>query len=222
MVESQCVDCHRPKSYHRRVLLGCSRADHDGLIEKRNRDVRACRRNGLHACRGTGVGQGPVQWGLCSPGSAELWCLPPHNIVHPMRLLDGGKVRNCLQLWQVALSATVTAATVCHAMSAGMRRIDLTCLIAAPIAVGFLMTYGGSCAAVAVRSAAWCLPSISQQALLAIAFRCKLDLQCCVSSPKQRTSATRSSVSGTSWFGRPRSCCSGTASARRHTSGVGR
>ena len=37
-----------------------------------------------------------------------------------------------------------------------MKRIDLTCLIAAPIASGFLMTYGGivsaTCAIVA-----WCL-----------------------------------------------------------------
>lgn len=30
-----------------------------------------------------------------------------------------------------------------------MRRIDLTCLIVAPVAVGFLMTFGGSRAAVA-------------------------------------------------------------------------
>jgi Ferroportin1 (FPN1) len=58
-------------------------------------------------------------------------------------------------------------------MAAGMRRIDLTCLIAAPIAVGFLMTYGGSRTAVAVRS---------RRILPAVAFNCSYHLRCFVFS----------------------------------------
>lgn len=49
--------------------------------------------------------------------------------------------------WAKALCQGDSAALA--ALNSGMRRIDLTCLIVAPVAVGFLMTFGGSRAAVA-------------------------------------------------------------------------
>lgn len=120
------------------------------------------RRNGFHAGSGTGVGQGAVQRRLRSPGSTEFRCLLPQDTAHPVRLLGAGNSTAHWQLWQAALFIDfIVNAPWCHVLAAGMRRIDLTCLIAAPIAVGFVMTYGGSRAAVAVRSAAWYLRSNS-------------------------------------------------------------
>lgn len=63
----------------------------------------------------------------------------------------------------------------------GMKRIDLICLIASPIAVGLLMTYGGSrpmvTAALAIlgwNMAAW----VPECALLRYAQRCSPVLRC--------------------------------------------
>lgn len=74
-----------------------------------------------------------------------------------------------------ALQGTSTAGqwtvTCCHALMAwrhvcaGMRRIDLTCLIASPILVGFLMTYGSTSRAVAF-IALWNLASWGPECLL--------------------------------------------------------
>ena len=60
----------------------------------------------------------------------------------------------------------------------GMRRIDLTCLILAPIGVGFLMTYAGARAAI-VATLAWNLIAWRPECLLAShAVLCSDALQC--------------------------------------------
>ena len=165
------------------------------------------------------MGQGALQWRFCSPGSTELRWLLHRKFVHPARWLDGGKGRTHWQPWQAALPAVlITAATLCRATATGMRRIDLTCLIAAPIAIGFLMTYGGSRAAVAVRCCV--VFSVSQLAGVAdSAFECSLTFMCCLDTISAYH-VNRSSVFGTSWCGHLKSCCSDKASARRHISGV--
>lgn len=65
----------------------------------------------------------------------------------------------------------------------GMRRIDLTCLILAPIGVGFLMTYAGARAAI-VATLAWNLIAWRPECLLAAhAVLCSDALQCAQPAP---------------------------------------
>lgn len=65
-----------------------------------------------------------------------------------------------------------------RAASAGMRRIDLTCLIVSPIFAGVLMTYAGSRTAV-LAVLAWNLAACAPECLLAAhVVRCSRGLQC--------------------------------------------
>ena len=65
----------------------------------------------------------------------------------------------------------------------GMRRIDLTCLILAPIGVGFLMTYADARAAI-VATLAWNLIAWRPECLLAAhAVLCSDALQCAQPAP---------------------------------------